>query len=299
MSPLPYTLLASNSAFASQALHTLCLSGQLPVAIAMLASSPATLPVYVRPAAGEDVIGLALLYHIPLLPLPADQPDDWPALLSFGTESCLLSTCFPALIPNPLVSRTACFNLHPSLLPAYRGPAPLFWQFHSGEHHTGVTLHRVSTEFDCGDIVSSQRFELAPGIRLGQIASVLACAGARLFLNLLQTWRPGQALDCQPQDSSMARYDSFPDHKAYTISPYWTIDRALRFVQGVANNNRVFHYRDKNHQILFQNIRTNPDPSPAPHQTENKQSCPVQLADGGVVLLNVQADFRSPTSNSQ
>ncbi|HED13527.1 MAG TPA: hypothetical protein ENI62_07735, partial [Gammaproteobacteria bacterium] len=202
-----YTLLASNSHFACRALTRLCTAGVAPSTIALPGTVPSVLPIRHRSAAGTDIISLAFKYRVPLLDLPLQQPDAWPAMLSIGTDSCLLSTCFPARIPGSLWKTTACFNLHPSLLPAYRGPTPLFWQFHRGEHHTGVTLHRVNAEFDGGDIVSLKTLDLAPGIALRTVEAKLASLGTELFLTLLQDLQSAKSLPCRVQDRTRIQYN--------------------------------------------------------------------------------------------
>ena len=51
------------------------------------------------------------------------------------------------------VPKQMCLNVHPSVLPSFRGPTPLFWQFREGEHETGVTLNMVEEDVDAGDAV--------------------------------------------------------------------------------------------------------------------------------------------------
>ncbi len=292
MSRLSYTLLASNSDFAYRVLHTLCTAQTPPSAIALIEWSSTAWPVRVLHATANSLSVLAFRYRIPLLTLPVHQPDSWPTRLRPSDESCLLSACFPARIPDNLYRDTACFNLHPSQLPAFRGPTPLFWQFHNGEHRTGISLHCVNSEFDSGDIVSAKDFELPRGIRLVQIESRLAVAGARLFMGLLQAWRPGQTLNCRPQGSSRVRYDAFPNHDAYLITSSWTVDRAIRFIQGVASHNRSFCYDDGKNRYVFRTIQEYPpDNNPCTVQPGNVLSAPaypIQLADGKAILLDAQ-----------
>ena len=64
--------------------------------------------------------------------------------------------CFPRLLPVSILAlpRLGALNLHPSLLPSYRGPAPLFWVFHDGLERAGVTLHVMDAGADTGPIVA-------------------------------------------------------------------------------------------------------------------------------------------------
>ena len=75
-------------------------------------------------------------------------------------------SCFPHRLHENLLKLPAfgCYNLHPSLLPQYRGPTPLFWQLRQGETETGVTLHKMCAGIDTGDIVAQQRLLIDDGI---------------------------------------------------------------------------------------------------------------------------------------
>lgn len=66
--------------------------------------------------------------------------------------------CIPAL---------GFFNLHFSLLPAYGGPDPIFWQLKNGEETGGITIHKVATDFDSGEVVMQQRIPFISGENWG------------------------------------------------------------------------------------------------------------------------------------
>jgi len=284
--PAPYILLTCNSYFSSQALQTLYSAGYPPCMIALPGNRSSLIPVRQRSANRTDITSLAFQYRIPLLDLPDQEPESWPGLLSISAKSCLLSICFPQRIPASLWATAICFNLHPSLLPAYRGPTPLFWQFQRGEHQTGVTLHCVNSVFDDGDIVLTQALALKCGVTLRQTESRLAVLGAGLFMSMLQRWRPPQPLVCQTQDRSRITYYPAPGPRDYVIDADWTMDRALRFINGLADNHLYFQYQGRHHRYRFRNIskpRTETRINPLP-----KKTVLVQLADGQVLLLDVQ-----------
>ncbi|MEZ4558302.1 MAG: formyltransferase family protein [Caldilineaceae bacterium] len=73
--------------------------------------------------------------------------------------------CFPRLLPPSLlaVPRHGFLNMHPSLLPAYRGPAPLFWQLRDGVAKTGVTIHWMDASFDTGALAAQAPVTLPNG----------------------------------------------------------------------------------------------------------------------------------------
>lgn len=66
------------------------------------------------------------------------------------------------LFPSRLVNlpRFGCINIHPSLLPFYRGPAPTAWALEQGETHFGITIHKIDEGIDTGDILIQQRYPI-------------------------------------------------------------------------------------------------------------------------------------------
>ncbi|HVT59325.1 MAG TPA: formyltransferase family protein [Thermoanaerobaculia bacterium] len=76
----------------------------------------------------------------------------------------VLSVMYRHLLPRAVLeaARIAALNLHPSLLPAYRGRAPINWVLVNGERETGVTLHHMVARADAGDIAAQRPISIAP-----------------------------------------------------------------------------------------------------------------------------------------
>lgn len=72
-------------------------------------------------------------------------------------------------------------NIHPSLLPKYRGPVPTMWALLNGDSETGVTLHYIDEGIDSGDIISQKKVKINPRISGFELNNVLMEEGARLF----------------------------------------------------------------------------------------------------------------------
>ena len=90
-----------------------------------------------------------------------------------------LLSCYPKRLPMEVVNlaRQACINIHPSLLPKYRGSNPIFWQIKNGETQTGVTLHKVGEQIDAGDILAHRKVPHTRGARLAEIElELVKCA---------------------------------------------------------------------------------------------------------------------------
>lgn len=79
-------------------------------------------------------------------------------------------------------------NIHPSLLPDFRGPHPEFWVLRSGAQESGVTIHIVSHGIDTGPILAQQRFALEPWLTGGDLHYRSMAVGRRLLHQLLANW---------------------------------------------------------------------------------------------------------------
>ncbi|MGB8318606.1 MAG: formyltransferase family protein [Ignavibacteriaceae bacterium] len=69
---------------------------------------------------------------------------------------------FPYIIPEKIlaVPRFGFINFHPSILPAYRGPGPLFWQLKNGENETGITAYKIDKDFDTGPVIHIEKEQI-------------------------------------------------------------------------------------------------------------------------------------------
>lgn len=98
-----------------------------------------------------------------------------------------------------------CVNVHASLLPKYRGAAPVHWAILNGERETGVCLMHMTEELDAGDIIASARTDIGPEEELASLWSRLAQMGAALLTETLPRISRGAA-SRTPQDPAGATY---------------------------------------------------------------------------------------------
>ncbi|MCP5157605.1 MAG: hypothetical protein H6983_25740, partial [Ectothiorhodospiraceae bacterium] len=154
-------------------------------------------------------------------------------LLAAYRADILLVACFAHWIPPAVraAGRLGCLNLHPSLLPAYRGRSPVFHQLRDGRSVGGVTLHHVVDRIDAGPVVARMALGIPAGIALADLERALARAGATLLARLLVAGRPGAGV---AQDEAAATDAPFPTAADRVIHPGWDADRAWRFLRGVA-----------------------------------------------------------------
>ncbi|MBX9681550.1 MAG: methionyl-tRNA formyltransferase [Gemmataceae bacterium] len=93
-------------------------------------------------------------------------------------------------------------NVHASLLPKYRGAAPIAWAIHHGEKESGVTIIRMSTALDAGDMLMQEAVPIGPDETAGELESRLGPLGSRMALQTIEQLETGTTKGIQ-QDKSL------------------------------------------------------------------------------------------------
>ena len=173
----------------------------MPSPIAVAATAPFGADILERLAAEHDV---ALVLTRPdkprgrgrkLASTPAKQtaerlgiPVAQPAKLDESIEipvDTVVVAAYGLLIPDALLDRGLWLNVHPSLLPRWRGAAPIERALMAGDTLTGVTIHRTTPELDAGPIAAQEAFELGPEDDAGDVYARSAEIAARLIGEVL------------------------------------------------------------------------------------------------------------------
>lgn len=225
------------TAFSAAPLQRLLGLRAVQVAAVVLPGRPSPHPAWelpVRPARPDPVAALAESHGVASLTLPDLRPARVAQLETLSPDLVVVA-CYPNLFPPTLLSlpRHGCLNLHPSLLPRYRGPAPLFWQFRLGERRGGVTVHRMTETPDGGPILAQGPMALPNGITQTEATQRLAVLGADMLeQTLLQIRR--KTLRPIPQDEARGTRYPWPTEKDFEVPWYWPARRAFNFIRGTA-----------------------------------------------------------------
>ncbi len=146
---------------------------------------------------------LALSWKLPVLqPRSLKDPALAPQLKALGPELAIV-VAYGRLLTQELLAVPALgfLNVHASLLPAYRGAAPINWALIRGERETGVTIQWVVHELDAGPIFLQERVPIQEDDNLGGLSGKLAERGAGLLVQALERLRRGEVVkEPQPQE---------------------------------------------------------------------------------------------------
>jgi methionyl-tRNA formyltransferase len=135
------------------------------------------------------------------------------ATLELGTVCA-----FGQLIKEPLLDELPMLNVHPSLLPRWRGAAPIERAIMAGDRETGVTVMRVTAGLDSGPVALQESIEIDPDEDCGSLAARLARLGGELIVRALDLHAAGE-LTYSDQDDSAATYAEKIDPAERRLDP--------------------------------------------------------------------------------
>lgn len=147
----------------------------------------------------------AIQLHIPVFqPRRVRDPEALERLSAYEPELIVVAA-FGQLLPKELLElpKYGCINVHASLLPKYRGAAPIQWAILNGDDVTGVTIMRMDVGLDTGDMIAKTRLSILPEDTGGTLFDRLAEAGARLCVETIPAIVDGTAV-YTPQDECAA-----------------------------------------------------------------------------------------------
>ena len=103
-------------------------------------------------------------------------------------------TAYSQKIPDEMIriAPYGCINIHPSLLPKYRGAAPLIGAILNGEEVTGVTIMRIAAELDAGNILAQEELPIEPDDTLRTLEPKAAALGAKMLLDVIGQMETGE-----------------------------------------------------------------------------------------------------------
>lgn len=189
------------------------------------------------------------------------------------------------------IPRHGWMNIHPSLLPAYRGPEPVYWAIAEGAPETGVTLHRAVARVDAGPILAQKAVAIRADETSGSLTKALVATGIGLLpaaLDGLLSDAPGSALDLSRSSyrSSVGHRTlgeatsaveaermvraGFPNMLAWTVideRPVY-VERARIVADGKRSRNPLLHYPDGELELVATapSCRCHHDVTDCPHR---------------------------------
>lgn len=159
---------------------------------------------------------------------------------------------FGHILPQNLldIPGRGAVNIHASLLPKYRGPAPIQWAVINGEKETGVTTMLLDTGMDTGDILMSQTEPILPDDTSASLHDRLAVLGGELLLKTLEGMEAGSVVPA-PQDSTLATLAPMLKKKDGKIDWNMPAEKIDSFIRGMTPWPGAFTFHEDKRLKIF------------------------------------------------
>jgi methionyl-tRNA formyltransferase len=161
---------------------------------------------------GQAVIPPPVKEEAARLGIPVYQPEkarhpDSVARIASEAPELIVVAAYGHILPKSIldIPRFGCINVHASLLPRYRGAAPINWAVARGETVTGITIMRMDEGMDTGPMLHAREMRIGEEDNAGTLYEKLSVLGAEALVEALAMWRAGK-LAGTPQDNGKATY---------------------------------------------------------------------------------------------
>ena len=204
MNPLKI-IFAGTPDFAVPALQALCDKGYEVVAVLTQPDRPSGRGLKLHPS--------PMKLKANELGIPVYQPSELKSNASYESLAAIdfnvmIVAAYGLIIPQSILDLPSfgCFNIHASLLPRWRGAAPIHRAILMGDEVTGVTIMRVVQKLDAGDMIKKTEIQISEKDTTEQLTKTLAASGAHLMTEVMDELMSKGSLQSTPQDEASVTY---------------------------------------------------------------------------------------------
>lgn len=197
-------LFAGTPDFALESLRALCEAGFAPAAVLTQPDRPAGRR---RKVTESPVKRYALEHDIPVLQPETLKDPDIVGQIAAADPDVMIVAAYGLLLPQAVLDlpKRGCVNVHASLLPRWRGAAPVQAAIREGDEVTGVSLMQMDAGLDSGPVLASAAIDIGEHETAGQLQARLAILGGELLAQNIAAILEGR-LEPLPQDGKLATY---------------------------------------------------------------------------------------------
>jgi len=279
--------------FAVPALREILGRGHEIVAVYTAAAKPAGRGMDLTPSAVERE---ARHFGLPVLtPKTLRTPEAAESFRAHGAAAAVV-VAYGLILPKSTLEAVplGCFNLHASLLPRWRGAAPISRAIIAGDVESGVTIMRMDEGLDTGPIAMTERVSIGPDMTAGELHDVLAPLGADLVVRALGGLERG-ALQLTPQPATGVTLAPKIENRETRIDwtrPWKTVHDHCRGLSPAPG--AWFELAQAGEPLRIKALRTTRGESGGPPGTLLSGRFDVACAEGAVRILELQRAGRQP-----
>lgn len=183
-------------------------------------------------------------------------------------------------------------NLHGSLLPQYRGAAPINWAVINGEKETGVTTFQLQQNIDTGNILLQDRFPIADDATAGDVHDIMKEVGARLLVRTIEGLIAGTLKATPQQDSNELKHAPKLFTETGLIDWNKSTDGIYNLIRGLSPFPAAYTHLDGKLLKIFRSEKEKKAPSqkPGAYETDQKTYLKFATADGYIRLTELQLE---------
>ena len=178
---------------------------------------------------------LAIKYKIPVYqPLKLKNNDDMIDTIKSLKPDFIIVVAFGQILPKEVldIPKYGCINLHASLLPKYRGAAPINWCIINGESRSGNTTMLMDVGLDTGDILLTNEVEITTDITAGELTDILSSSGSKLLVETINAVIKNEIKPTKQEDS-VSSYASKLGKKMANIDWKCSNENIHNFIRGL------------------------------------------------------------------
>ena len=186
---------------------------------------------------------LALEYDLEVYqPTSVNTPSSLDKILAFKPDM-LVTAAYGKILRKKILNipKYGCINLHPSLLPKYRGPSPINWALFHGDSVTGTSVFFMNKKMDAGDIILQSKLSIQPNDNYGTLSNKLSEKGAHDVMKAISLIEHGKDSPI-PQNDRYATYSHLITRATQQIKWHQTADEINNQIRGLAPHPCVFSY---------------------------------------------------------
>lgn len=216
---------------------------------------------------------------------------------AFNADAAVV-VAYGLILPPPILAGTrhGALNIHASLLPRWRGAAPINRAIMAGDGETGVSIMRVDEGLDTGPVCLTERLPIGPDMTAGELHDALAAKGAHLMVEAFAALERGR-LDCKPQSSEGVTYAEKIDPAETRIDWSRTCHEVHNHIRGLSPHPGAWFELELNSKVeRVRALRATLVPAEAPPGTVLDDRLTIACGDGAVRLTQVQRAGKRPMS---
>lgn len=242
---------------------------------------------------------LALSHDIPVYQPEKLRDGKALAILQELAPDLIVVVAYGKILPKDILDLPplGCINVHGSLLPKYRGAAPIQWSVINGDKTTGVTTMYMAEGLDTGDMILKAETEIGPEETAGELYERLSQIGADCLADTLKLVAAGNP-PRQPQDDAQATYAPMLEKCTGLLDFTKSATQLHDLVRGCSPWPGAFTYF-KGRMLKVHQVKVHPNLSGKPGQVVDCQRFIVACGQGALEFLEVQPQCKGRMSGSQ